>query len=122
MTKALRRYYKILRKTLICSRASKTRFIKETDAFVEDFLIDKPDATFEELSDLLGDPTVLSETFMETLDPAEIQHSKRMRSIRKILLVVLPVMIIIFLVILIYYITKAQSEIELTQEIITYIY
>ncbi|MDR1157626.1 MAG: hypothetical protein LBK75_04875 [Oscillospiraceae bacterium] len=122
MTKALNRYYKTLRKTLICSHASKTRFIKESDAFVADFLIDKPDATVEELSALLGDPVVLSETFMETLDPAEIQHSKRMRSICKILVVVLPVAIIIFLGILIYYITKAQSEIELTQEIVTYLY
>ncbi|MDR1158180.1 MAG: hypothetical protein LBK75_07730 [Oscillospiraceae bacterium] len=120
--KALNRYYKTLRKTMICSRASKTRFLKQTDAFVEDFLKDKPEATFEDLSNLLGDPAALSETFMETLDPAEIQHHKRMQNIWKILLVALPIVVIVLLCIFVYYIGQAHLDIELTEETVIYLY
>jgi hypothetical protein len=122
MTKVLKTYYKTLRKTLICSGASKTRFLKETEGFVEDFLKDKPDATLEDINKLLGEPTTLSKTFAETLNPAEVRRHRRIQKAGKALAVVLPVAIIILLCVLIYYITQAQLAVELTKETVIHIY
>ena len=122
MKKEINRYFRLLRKHLTCSKASRNRFISQTQRTAEEFLNDKPNVSITDIEDFLGSPKALAETFMETLDPTEIRRSKRNKRIARIALIILPVVIITLLCVLIYYITQTQADIEITQEITTTIY
>jgi len=122
MKKELHRYYRLLRRNLLCSKANRNRFIDQTQRMVEDFLNEKPDASYKNVEGFLGSPKSLSETFMETIDPVEIHRCKRKKRFFKIILIAFPVVAIALLCFLIYYITQMQADIEITQELTKIIY
>lgn len=122
MTDDLKRYYKIVNKNLVCSKSSRKRFMNETERLVQDFMISKPDATFSDIENFLGDPKTLSETFLISIDPHEIQYYKRKTKILKRAFVVMIVAVLIALCFIIYYIGHMRSDIDITQEIITTVY
>jgi hypothetical protein len=118
MTEELYRYYRTLRKCLLCSKAVKDRMVGQAERKVKDFLNEKPHATYEDIENVLGDPKTLAETFMETLDAAEIHRGKRTRHILRIALVAVPVVFALICAYL-YYITQMQADMEIITGITT---
>lgn len=122
MTKDLDRYCKTLSRGLFCSRSNRKRFVGNTRKMAEDFLKDKPDATYQDIEMFLGEPKTLTETFMETIDPKEIHRYKRNRRIvRRIVmgvLIILPIVVIAYLCRRVYYMSQFQADVKITKEVV----
>ena len=70
-------YFQQLEQRLDCPNGTRKRFLTKTRQAAEEFLREKPDATRQELIDLLGDPEELAQGFLETLDPEMLERYHR---------------------------------------------
>ena len=57
-------YFQQLEQRLDCPNGTRKRFLTKTRQAAEEFLREKPDATRQELIDLLGDPEELAQGFL----------------------------------------------------------
>ncbi len=70
-------YFQQLEQRLDCPNGTRKRFLTKTRRAAEEFLREKPDATRQELIDLLGDPEELAQGFLETLEPEELERYRK---------------------------------------------
>ncbi len=70
-------YFQQLEQRLDCPNGTRKRFLTKTRQAAEEFLRQKPDATRQELIDLLGDPEELAQGFLETLEPEELERYRK---------------------------------------------
>ena len=70
-------YFQQLEQRLDCPNGTRKRFLTKTRRAAEEFLRQKPDATRQELIDLLGDPEELAQGFLETLEPEELERYRK---------------------------------------------
>lgn len=70
-------YFQQLEQRLDCPNGTRKRFLTKTRQAAEEFLREKPDATRQELIDLLGDPEELAQGFLETLEPEELERYRK---------------------------------------------
>lgn len=54
--KELNEYYKQIEKALDCPKEMSENFLNETRKMADEFLAEKPDATFDELKNFIGAP------------------------------------------------------------------
>lgn len=70
-------YFQQLEQRLDCPNGTRKRFLTKTRQAAEEFLREKPDATRQELIDLLGDPEELAQGFLETLEPEALERYRK---------------------------------------------
>lgn len=70
-------YFQQLEQQLDCPNGTRKRFLTKTRQAAEEFLREKPDATRQELIDLLGDPEELAQGFLETLEPEALERYRK---------------------------------------------
>ena len=70
-------YFQQLEQRLDCPNGTRKRFLTKTRQAAEEFLREKPDATRQELIDLLGDPEELAQGFLETLEPEVLERYRK---------------------------------------------
>lgn len=70
-------YFQQLEQQLDCPNGTRKRFLTKTRQAAEEFLREKPDATRQELIDLLGDPEELAQGFLETLEPEVLERYRK---------------------------------------------
>ena len=70
-------YFQQLEQRLDCPNGTRKRFLTKTRQAAEEFLRQKPDATRQELIDLLGDPEELAQGFLETLEPEVLERYRK---------------------------------------------
>ena len=70
-------YFQQLEQRLDCPNGTRKRFLTKTRQAAEEFLREKPDATRQELIDLLGDPEELAQGFLETLEPEVLERYQK---------------------------------------------
>lgn len=118
----LKRYYKEIRKHLLCSPKAQIEFLAEVHRLVADFLENQPDATFEDIVKNVGEPTELAETFLDTLpDKTEVERFHQARRKRKRLILVVFSLLIVILLAIIFYIGQARYHTIVTKETTTVI-
>ena len=70
-------YFQQLEQRLDCPHGTRKRVLTKTRQAAEEFLREKPDATRQELIDLLGDPEELAQGFLETLEPEVLERYRK---------------------------------------------
>ena len=81
--KELALYEKRLTQALCCPPALRKRLLTNTREMAQDFLSGKPDATWEDMEEFLGDPQELAQTMLEAEDQEALaRYRKRRRNIR----------------------------------------
>lgn len=74
-------YFHSLEHFLDCPKTARRPFLDRTRQMVSDFIQNKPDATFQEVADFLGDPKELARGFLDTLDPDMLEHYHRRKKL-----------------------------------------
>ena len=74
-------YFQQLEQRLDCPNGTRKRFLTKTRQAAEEFLREKPDATRQELIDLLGDPEELAQGFLETLEPEVLERYRKRKKL-----------------------------------------
>lgn len=81
--KELALYEKRLAQALCCPPALRKRLLTNTREIAQDFLAGKPDATWDEIEEFLGDPQELAKIMLETEDQGALaRYRMRRRNIR----------------------------------------
>lgn len=113
-------YFQQLEQRLDCPNGTRKRFLTKTRQAAEEFLREKPDATRQELIDLLGDPEELAQGFLETLEPEELE---RYRKRKKFLLRGCVAALVVMLIAMTCWAVKLRNEpnlVEVSQVITIY--
>lgn len=74
---AVNSYVQILERQMDCPKGIRRSFLKRTRQEAEQFLQDRPEATWQELADYLGEPQELAQGFLETLDPDVLERYRK---------------------------------------------
>lgn len=64
---ALRRYYRKIRAWLPCSRKMKKQILDEIQSRIEEFLLDNPIASVEEIESYFGKPQDIASSYVDIL-------------------------------------------------------
>ena len=75
--KELALYEKRLTQALCCPPALRKRLLSNTREIAQDFLAGKPDATWDEIEEFLGDPQELAQTMLEAEDQEALARYRR---------------------------------------------
>lgn len=113
-------YFQQLEQRLDCPNGTRKRFLTKTRRAAEEFLREKPDATRQELIDLLGDPEELAQGFLETLEPEVLE---RYRKRKKFLLRGCVAALVVMLIAMTCWAVKLRNEpnlVEVSQVITIY--
>lgn len=113
-------YFQQLEQRLDCPNGTRKRFLTKTRQAAEEFLREKPDATRQELIDLLGDPEELAQGFLETLEPEVLE---RYRKRKKFLLRGCVAALVVMLIAMTCWAVKLRNEpnlVEVSQVITIY--
>lgn len=113
-------YFQQLEQRLDCPNGTRKRFLTKTRQAAEEFLREKPDATRQELIDLLGAPEELAQGFLETLEPEELE---RYRKRKKFLLRGCVAALVVMLIAMTCWAIKLRNEpnlVEVSQVITIY--
>lgn len=112
----LSRYYKEIKDNLPCQRKFREIFLTEAHKLVNDFMQNKPDATYEDIVKSVGTPEELAETFLNTLaDGGKIEkYLTARRKKKRIAIIALIITTVILFGVIVYIIcirhTTAVSE------------
>ena len=85
----LKKYYKKIRRTLLCPAKEKTKFISDFKNSVDDYLSSHPDASLEEVQTRFGTPRSIAETFAADLSAQTLRKYRRLRLIKIVIFSVL---------------------------------
>lgn len=77
VNKELSEYFQRLKRLLDCPKPLRNSFLAQTRRMAEDFSVDRPDITQEDLISYLGEPEELALGFLETLDSDVLKHYRR---------------------------------------------
>lgn len=77
VNKELSEYFQRLKRLLDCPKPLRNSFLAQTRRMAEDFSVDRPDITQEDLISYLGEPEELAQGFLETLDSEVIKCYKK---------------------------------------------
>jgi len=122
MNKELKKYYKVIKKELNCPKALRVEFLSNTKHMVNDLLSERPDASFDEIKEFLGEPDELAATFRENVDSGIVEwHTKKKLYIKRggiLLLAALLIGTIVFSI----YGASVRMNAEVTKESTIIIY
>ena len=77
VNKELSEYFQRLKRLLDCPKPLRNSFLAQTRRMAEDFSVDRPDITQEDLISYLGEPEDVAATILETLDSDVLKHYRR---------------------------------------------
>lgn len=80
-TSAARQYLSEITSSLTCPKTLKQKVLKSVSAEVDEFFIDNPDASYDDLKNSLGNPNEIAISYIESLDPEEIQ--KELKKVKR---------------------------------------
>ena len=89
MNDVKKQYFREIKRLLPCNAKEKKRCIMDLERDVDDFLENCPSATLEVLYVAIGTPQLISESFLERIDPEQLSH--KMSAKRKIAIGVIAV-------------------------------
>lgn len=116
MDKQLKEYYKQIEKALDCPKDMRESFLRETKKMAEDFLAEKPDATFDEVKNFIGEPRELAITFEKSADMELIEAYRKRKLFIKRALIALFVLIFIAVVAVTIYVANYRMNVVITRE------
>ncbi|MGI6463273.1 MAG: hypothetical protein ACOX04_06635 [Candidatus Scatomorpha sp.] len=116
MDKQLKEYYKQIEKALDCPKDMRESFLRETKKMAEDFLAEKPDATFDEVKNFIGEPRELAITFEKSADMELIEAYRKRKLFIKRALIALFVLIFIAAVAVTIYVANYRMNVVITRE------
>ena len=116
MDKQLKEYYKQIEKALDCPKDTRESFLRETKKMAEDFLAEKPDATFDEVKNFIGEPRELAITFEKSADMELIEAYRKRKLFIKRALIALFVLIFIAVVAVTIYVANYRMNVVITRE------
>lgn len=116
MDKQLKEYYKQIEKALDCPKDMRESFLRETKKMAEDFLVEKPDATFDEVKNFIGEPRELAITFEKSADMELIEAYRKRKLFIKRALIALFVLIFIAAVAVTIYVANYRMNVVITRE------
>lgn len=116
MDKQLKEYYKQIEKALDCPKDMRESFLRETKKMAEDFLAEKPDATFDEVKNFIGEPRELAITFEKSADMELIEAYRKRKQFIKRALIALFVLIFIAVVAVTIYVANYRMNVVITRE------
>lgn len=79
----LNEYFKELSVALDCPKGLRQRLLLQTRRMAEDFCAGKPDASWEDVRNYLGDPTELAQTMMECENQDVLGRYRKKKKLRK---------------------------------------
>lgn len=89
LDKKLKRYYRRIKRILLCPGKEKKKFLDDLKNSIEDFKSEYSKASFEDIQKQFGDPKSISETFAAETDIETIRKQKEFKIIRVIILSIL---------------------------------
>lgn len=116
MDKQLKEYYKQIEKALDCPKDMRESFIRETKKMAEDFLAEKPDATFDEVKNFIGEPRELTKTFEQSAECEVIEAYRKRKLFIKRALIALFVLIFIAVIAVTIYVANYRMNVVITRE------
>lgn len=116
MDKQLKEYYKQIEKALDCPKDMRESFLRETKKMAEDFLAEKPDTTFDEVKNFIGEPRELAITFEKSADMELIEAYRKRKLFIKRALIALFVLIFIAVVAVTIYVANYRMNVVITRE------
>lgn len=116
MDKQLKEYYKQIEKALDCPKDMRESFLRETKKMAEDFLAEKPDTTFDEVKNFIGEPRELAITFEKSADMELIEAYRKRKLFIKRALIALFVLIFIAVVVVTIYVANYRMNVVITRE------
>ncbi len=116
MDKQLKEYYKQIEKALDCPKDMRESFLRETKKMAEDFLAEKPDATFDEVKNFIGEPRELAITFEKSSDRELIEAYRKRKQFIKRALIALAAVIFIAVVAFSIYAANIRMNAVITRE------
>ena len=102
-------YEKRLAQALCCPPVLRKQLLTNTREIAQDFLAGKPDATWEDMEEFLGNPQELAQTMLEAEDQEALARYRKRRLLLKRGTVALLVVICITLVGLLTYILHMRA-------------
>lgn len=74
-------YFRRLKRSLNCPKSVRKPFLDRTRQMAEDFILENPTATSQNVADFLGDPRELAQGFLETLDHDMLERYLRRKKL-----------------------------------------
>ena len=119
--KELALYEKRLAQALCCPPALRKRLLTNTREIARDFLAGKPDATWEDVEEFLGDPQELAQTMLEAENQEALaRYRKRKKRIQYCVVGGLVVALLISVATSIYIARTRKNPITVTETLIIY--
>lgn len=78
--RSLNGYFRKLTALLVCPNDRRKEFVAEAHRMADDYRQGNLDATEEEVIEFLGPPEELAQTYLETIDPAELDRYQTRRT------------------------------------------
>ena len=120
--RSLNGYFRKLTALLVCPNDRRKEFVAEAHRMADDYRQGNPDATEEEVIEFLGDPRELAQTYLETIDPAELDRYHTQRTwIRRGFALLIAIVICLLTVWCVYSKTRLiEPEITVTETLYIY--
>ncbi|MBM6871080.1 hypothetical protein [Pseudoflavonifractor phocaeensis] len=101
-----------MKRSLVCSRSERKRFLTRAEQAIDAFLEDHPDADFEKWHELLGTPEEFAAHLMDECDICMLKQTLEKRISYITFGSVLLAIILLFSIILVYYHWKNDGYVE----------
>lgn len=116
LNKNISRYRRVLKQSLRCGIADKSRLLSQFECSISGFQEDCPAPTYAQLEEAFGPPVEMAEVLMEDISPDE---QKRYRSANVLIRVLIGLFAVLFVLFALYvFCDKEYSVIEISGELI----
>lgn len=106
----LNEYFKELSVALDCPKSLRHRLLLQTRRMAEDFYAGKPDASWEDVRNYLGDPTELAQTMMECENQDMLGRYQRKKTLRKRAVFVILLLTLLLISCALVYVYRSRSN------------
>ena len=89
LKKDIGKYIKTIKSSLYCKRRTKTKFIKDLKANIDDYLLITPEANFENVLEHFGTPDLIADEFAANSNANLLKSAKSKKHFRLIVIVIL---------------------------------
>ena len=114
LTGALRRYYRAIRKKLVCPAPLRRQTLQRLQSGVDDFLDDCPSATIEQVTARFGTPEQIADGVLSAMEPEEVRrYARKVHIVRA---VVAAVLLLLSLIVIWYFTISALRVIYAAKE------
>lgn len=113
-------YFRRLKRFLNCPKSVRKPFLDRTRQMAEDFILENPTATSQNVADFLGEPRELAQEFLETLEPDVLEHYHRQKKLLLCGCIVSLIVSLIIVTVFGIYFQKVPCDLEVTETVVIY--